>query len=145
MFQPFYDMCLLCYVNFLWKFIFSLFFHFFSNNLEKLIIDIYSQKASFLLMHGDFNAKLGNWLINNTKTPEGAQIDSVTSLYEMENLISKQTDILQQFSSCIDLFPQNNPILPWITMQIHVYVLNVTAGNLLKNQFKNWVSSFLHL
>ena len=103
-----------------------------------------AKRLLFLLMHGDFNAKLGNWLINNTKTPEGAQIDSVTSLYGMENLISKQTDILQQVSSCIDLFSQNNPILPWITMQIHVYVLNVTAGNLLKNQFKNWVSSFLH-
>ena len=137
-------MCLLCYINFLWKFIFSLLFHFFINNLEKLIIDIYSQKASFLLMHGDFNAKLGNWLINNTTTPDGAQIDSVTSLYGMKNLISKQTDILQQSSSCIDLFSQNNSILSWITMQIHVYVLNVTTDNLLKNQSKNWVFSFFH-
>ena len=137
-------MCLLCYINFLWKFIFSLLFHFFINNLEKLIIDIYSQKASSLLMHGGFNAKLGNWLINNTTTPDGAQIDSVTSLYGMKNLISKQTDILQQSSSCIDLFSQNNSILSWITMQIHVYVLNVTTDNLLKNQSKNWVFSFFH-
>lgn len=137
-------MCLLCYINFLWKFIFSLLFHFFINNLEKLIIDIYSQKASFLLMHGGFNAKLGNWLINNTTTPDGAQIDSVTSLYGMKNLISKQTDILQQSSSCIDLFSQNNSILSWITMQIHVYVLNVTTDNLLKSQSKNWVFSFFH-
>ena len=43
----------------------------FSNNLEKLITDIYSRKADFVMMIGDFNAKSYNWSINDTTTPEG--------------------------------------------------------------------------
>ena len=54
-------------------------------------------------MIGDFNAKSCNWSINDTTTPEGAQLDSITSLYGMKQLISEPTHILQQSSSCIDL------------------------------------------
>ena len=52
----------------------------FINNLGNLIIDTYSQKADFVLMIGDFNAKSCNWSTNDTTTPEGAQLDSSTSL-----------------------------------------------------------------
>ena len=44
----------------------------FINDFEKLIIDIYSRKADFVLMIGDFNAKSCNWSINDTTTPERA-------------------------------------------------------------------------
>ena len=81
----------------------------FINNFEKLIIDIYSRKADFVLMIGDFNAKSCNWSINDTTTPEGAQLDSITSLYGMKQLISEPTHILQQSSSCIDLIFTNQP------------------------------------
>ena len=67
----------------------------FINDFEKLIIDIYSRKADFVLMIGDFNAKSCNWSINDTTTPEGAQLDSITSLYGMKQLISEPTHILQ--------------------------------------------------
>ena len=83
-------------------------------NFEKLITDIYCRKADFVLMIGDFNAKSCNWSINDTTTPEGAQLDSITSLYGMKQLISEPTHILQQSSSCIDLFPLTSPILSWI-------------------------------
>ena len=49
-------------------------------------------------MIGGFNAKSCYWSI-----PEGAQLDSVTSLYGTKQLISEPTHILQQSSSCIDL------------------------------------------
>ena len=68
----------------------------FINNLEKLISDIYSQKADFVLTTGDFNAKSCNWSINDTTTPEGAQL-AITSLYGMKQLISVPTHILQVF------------------------------------------------
>ena len=55
-------------------------------------------------MLGDFNAKLCNWSINDTTTPEGALIDSITSLYVMKKLIPEPIHILQQCSSCIDRF-----------------------------------------
>ena len=79
----------------------------FINDFEKLLIDIYRRKADFVLMIGDFNAKYCNWSINDTTTPEGAQLDSITSLYGMKQLISEPTHILQQSFSCINLIFTN--------------------------------------
>ena len=59
----------------------------YKGNLEKLIINVYSCKAGFVLMIGDLNAKSCNQSINNTTTPEGAHLDSITSLYGMKQLI----------------------------------------------------------
>ena len=42
-------------------------------------------------MIGDFNAKSCNWSINNTTTPEGAHLGSITSLYGMKQLISEHS------------------------------------------------------
>ena len=58
----------------------------FINNFEKLIIDIYSWKSDFVLMIGDFNAKFCKWSINHITSPEGTQLDSITSLMEWNNL-----------------------------------------------------------
>ena len=60
-------------------------------------------------MNGDFNVKSRNWLTDNTTTLEGAQLDSIPSLYGMKQLISEPTHILQQSSSCIDLTFTNQP------------------------------------
>ena len=79
----------------------------FISDFEKLIIDIYS----FVLIIADFNAKPCNWSINDTTTPEGAQLDSITSFYGMKQLISEPTHILQQSSSCIDLIFANQSII----------------------------------
>ena len=81
----------------------------FINNFEKLMIDIHSRKADFVLMIGDFNAKSCNLSINDTTTPEGAQLDSITPLYGMKELISELSHILQQTSICIDLIFTNQP------------------------------------
>ena len=56
----------------------------FIKNLKKLIIDIYSRKADFVLMIGDFNVKSTNWSTNDTTTPEGAQLDFIISSYGMK-------------------------------------------------------------
>ena len=60
-------------------------------------------------MIGDFNAKSCNWSSNDTITSEGAQIDSITFLYGMKELISEPTHILQQSSVFIDLIFTNQP------------------------------------
>ena len=67
----------------------------FINDFEKLIIDVYSRKADFVLVIGDFNVKSCNWSIDDTTTPEGAQLNSITPLYGMKQLISEPTHILQ--------------------------------------------------
>ena len=70
-------------------------------------------------MIGDFNAKICNWSINDTATPEGAQLDSITSLYRMKQLISESTHILQQSSSCIDLIFTNQPNIVSVDSSLH--------------------------
>ena len=60
-------------------------------------------------MIADFNAKSCNWSINNTTIPDGAKLDSITSLYGMKQLISKPTHILNHTSSCIGLIFTNHP------------------------------------
>ena len=82
----------------------------FINNFDKLVIDIYSRKAGFILVIGDFNTKSYNRSINDTTTPEGAQLDSITYLYGMKQLNSEPTHILQESSSCIDLIFTSKPI-----------------------------------
>ena len=62
-------------------------------------------------MIGDFNAKSSNWSSNNTTTAEGAQLDYLTSLYGMKQVITEPTHILENSSSCIDLIFSNQPNL----------------------------------
>ena len=81
----------------------------FINNLQKLIANIYSRKADFVLMIGDFHAKSYKWSINDTTTPEGDQLESITSLYRMKQIISEPSHTLQHSSSCIDLIFTNQP------------------------------------
>ena len=78
-------------------------------------------------MIGDLYAKSCNWSINDTKTTEGDQLDSITSLYYMKQLILEQNHILQRSSSCIDLIFSNQPNT----------AMNSGVDNLLKTQFKN--------
>ena len=60
-------------------------------------------------MIGDFNAKSCDWSINYTTTAQGAQLDSITSLYGIKQLTLKPTHMFQQSSSCIDLIFTNKP------------------------------------
>ena len=62
-------------------------------------------------MIGDFNTKLSNWSCNDTTTAEGAQLDYLTSLYGMKQVITEPTHILENSSSCIDLIFSNQPNL----------------------------------
>ena len=86
-------------------------FNSFTTNLEKLVVNISSTNPHFILMIGDFNAKSSNWSSNDTTTAEGAQLDYLTSLYGMKQVITEPTHILENSSSCIDLTFSNQPNL----------------------------------
>ena len=58
-------------------------------------------------MIGDFNAKLRNWSSNDTTTAECAQLDYLTSLYGMKQVITEPTHTLENSSSCIDIIFSN--------------------------------------
>ena len=86
-------------------------FNSFTTNLEKLVVNISSTNPHFILMTGDFNAKSSNWSSNDTTTAEGAQLDYLTSLYGMKEVITEPTHILESSSSYIDLIFSNQPNL----------------------------------
>ena len=58
--------------------------------MEKLVVNISSSNPHFILI-GDFNAKSSNWSSNDTTTAEGAQLDYLTSLNNMKQVITEPT------------------------------------------------------
>ena len=64
-----------------------------------------------MLLLGDFNAKSKTWFINDQSSREGTQLESLTSLYEMKQLIGEPSHVLENSSSCIDLIFTNQPYL----------------------------------
>ena len=76
-----------------------------------MIVDISKSNPHFVLIIGDFNAKSSNWSCNDTTTAEGTQLDYLTSLYCMKQVITKPTHILESSASCIDLIFTNQPII----------------------------------
>ena len=86
-------------------------FNSFTTNLEKLVVNISSTNPHFILMIGEFTAKSRNWLSNDITTAEGAQLDYLTSLYGMKQVITEPTHLLENSSSCIDLIFSNQPNL----------------------------------
>ena len=86
-------------------------FKLFLTNLENLLADIISFNPHFMLVLGDFNAKSKTWFINYQSSSEGTQLEFLTSLYEMKQLIAEPTHVLENSSSCIDLIFTNQPNL----------------------------------
>ena len=74
----------------------------FLSNFEILIKTIFNQKMVISIIMGDFNAPLSNWCKYDIWNNEGVQINSVTSIHGLEQLIYEPTHILSNSSSCID-------------------------------------------
>ena len=62
-------------------------------------------------MLSDFNAKSKTWWTHDITTNEGVQIESLTSIYGLHQLISDPTHTLPNSSSCIDLIFTDQPNL----------------------------------
>ena len=88
-------------------------FELFLTNLENLLADITNRNPHFMLLLGDFNAKSKAWFIDNQSSREGTQLESLTSVYGMKQLIAEPTHVLENSSSCIDLIftDQSNLIM----------------------------------
>ena len=95
------DECLLCELSFKKKkcFIATLYrspsqsreeFEKFLGNFEVLIKSISNQKDAISIIMGDFNARSSNWCKYDISNNEGVQIDSVTSIHGLEQLIYNQ-------------------------------------------------------
>ena len=52
---------------------------------------------------GDFNVKSNNWCKADVTSLEGSKIDTITSSYDLNQLVQEPTHILNSSTSCIDL------------------------------------------
>ena len=66
----------------------------FITNLELLIDNIYNLNPYFIILLGDFNAKLKKWKPDDIDTKEGSRIDGVASSFALTQIISGPTHIL---------------------------------------------------
>ena len=83
----------------------------FSDNFE-ITLDILAQKNPFLITTiGDFNAKPKNWYSQDKTSFDGKTIESITSQFELYQLINERTHLLDNSSSCIDLIFTSQPNL----------------------------------
>ena len=100
-----------CYVVSLYRSPSQIFDEFdsFITDLEKMVLDVSRNDPYFILITGDFNAKSSNWSSNDTTTAEGAQLDYLTSLYGIKQVITKPTHVLESSARCIDLIFTTQP------------------------------------
>ena len=69
-----------------------------------MTLDFVSKKNPFLIVVlGDFNAKLSQWLDKDSSTSEGISIENMTLQFGFHKMINELTHILENSSSCIDL------------------------------------------
>ena len=75
----------------------------FLSNLEKLLNFVKQLQPSFTMILGDFNARSKSWWPDDITSPEGTDIDSLTIVHRLQQLISEPTHLLPNSLSCIDL------------------------------------------
>ena len=89
----------------------SLEFQHYLSGFEQLLINIEGFKPNFTVLRGNFNACSRSWWASNTNTPEGMQLDALTSSYGLQQLVNEPTHLLPSSSSCIDLIFTDQPSL----------------------------------
>ena len=80
-------------------------------NYEKFLNHISQLKSSFLVTLGDFNARSRSWWCEDITSRKGAQLESLTISCVLHQLISDQTHLLPNSSSCTDLIFTDQPNL----------------------------------
>ena len=78
-------------------------FEHFLLSLENLLGNIRNQDPAFTILLSDFNIRSESWWVHDFINSEGAQIESIGSLYGFSQLIAEPTHILQNSSFYIDL------------------------------------------
>ena len=75
--------------------------NYFLSNFEKkkMLQEISAFKPDFSIILGDFNARSISWWKSDIDTSEGTKIDTVTSSYGLQPLISQPTHLLANSSS----------------------------------------------
>ena len=80
-------------------------------NLKKLLNFVKQLQRSFTIILGDFNARSKSWLQDDITSPEGTDIDSLTTIHGLQQLIPQPTHLLPHSLSYIDLSFTDQPNL----------------------------------
>ena len=83
----------------------------FLENFEKLLYQIQQFRSPFVVILGDFNAKSKSLWNEDITSNEGSQIDSLATIYGLQQLVSDPTHILPNSSTCTDLIFTDQPNL----------------------------------
>ena len=68
-------------------------------------------RSTFVVILGVFNAQSKSWWNEDITSNKGSQIDSLTTTYGLQQLISDPTHILPHSSTCIDFIFTDKPNL----------------------------------
>lgn len=103
---------------------------------------VFSFVSHFFLITGDFNAISTNYFINDAKTSEGAQWDSLMTLFGLKQLTTEPIHILDNSCSYIDLISINKRNI--VTGSgIHA-TLHWKWHQMFYSKFKSWISSSIY-
>ena len=80
----------------------------------------------FTIIVGDFNARPSARWTRDKTTTEHTQLESLTTVHGLHQLISKPTHLLPQSSSCIDLMFTEQPNLIVDSGVHHLYIQTAT-------------------
>ena len=63
----------------------------FVKKFELLLDNLYNLNPYFVILLGDFNAKLKKWKLDDNDTNEGTKIEAVTSSFGLSQIISARS------------------------------------------------------
>ena len=86
-------------------------FNEFLTSFERLLNHVNQLKSSFLVIHGDFNARSKSWCLDDITTYEGSKIDSLTTTHGLHQFISQPTHLLPTSLTFIYLIFTDQPNL----------------------------------
>ena len=79
--------------------------------LSSVLNFVKQSQPSFTIILGGFDARSKSWWADGTTSPEGTDIDSLTTVHGLQQLISEPTHLLPNSLSCIDLIFTDQPNL----------------------------------
>ena len=84
-------------------------FEIFTENLELNLENLVQRNQFLVVTIGDFNAKSSDWFCQDKTNFEEDEIENLTSLFGLQQMIKEPTHISDTSSSCIDLTFKSQP------------------------------------
>ena len=76
-----------------------------------MLQELSALNPDFSIILGDFNDRSKSWWKSDINSTEGTKIDSVTTSYVLQQLITQPTHLLANSSTCSDLIFTDHPSL----------------------------------